>query len=84
MHALKGMDTDIYDEFIDYTAYEDITFIDYHTPVDDDGNLEEKFANLSLWQWKQIENFTIQGQLCLLNKWREPTPKGICFYYTFK
>ena len=74
MHEVEGMDTDIYD----YAAYQDITFIDYHIPVDDDENLEEQFANLSSWQWKHIENFTIQGQLCLLHKWKDPTPKGIC------
>ena len=71
--------TDFMHEYDDYDIY-GISFIDYNTYVPDDINLEERFANLTSWQWQQIENFTLAGQLCLLGQWNTAPPKGMCIF----
>lgn len=67
------MDSFLYD--YDYGLYE-IPFIDSNTINDWDVNLEDRFANLTSWQWEQIQNYTLSGQMCLLNQWAAPLPEG--------
>ena len=35
---------------------------------------EMRLGNLSEWQWKTVANYSLDGQLCMMDAWKEPTP----------